>query len=129
MIGLFFKRKLHVYCIYLTRCAQLLSHIQLFGAPWTIPTRLLCPWNSPGKNTGVRCHYLLQGFSPTQILKPHLLHLLIWQVDSLPLSLPGKHIYILSLSIYIYIYICIYTHTYIYIYTHTCINASFYYYY
>ena len=26
------------------------------------PARLLCPWNSPGKNTGVGCHFLLQGF-------------------------------------------------------------------
>ena len=25
------------------------------------PSRLLCPWNSPGKNTGVHCHFLLQG--------------------------------------------------------------------
>ena len=25
------------------------------------PARLLCPWNSPGKNTGVGCHSLLQG--------------------------------------------------------------------
>ena len=24
------------------------------------PTRLLCPWGSPGKNTGVGCHFLLQ---------------------------------------------------------------------
>ena len=24
------------------------------------PTRLLCPWDSPGKNTGVGCHVLLQ---------------------------------------------------------------------
>ena len=24
------------------------------------PTRLLCPWDSPGKNTGVSCHFLLQ---------------------------------------------------------------------
>jgi len=27
------------------------------------PIRLLCPWNSPGKNTGVGCHFLLQGSS------------------------------------------------------------------
>ena len=27
------------------------------------PARLLCPWNSPGKNTGVDCHFLLQGSS------------------------------------------------------------------
>jgi len=25
------------------------------------PTRLLCPWDSPGKNTGVGCHFLCQG--------------------------------------------------------------------
>ena len=30
------------------------------------PTRLLCPWDSPGKNTGVDCHFLLQGIFPTQ---------------------------------------------------------------
>ena len=30
------------------------------------PTRLLCPWNSPGKNTGVGCHSLLQGICSTQ---------------------------------------------------------------
>ena len=30
------------------------------------PTRLLCPWDSPGKNTGVSCHSLLQGTFPTQ---------------------------------------------------------------
>ena len=27
---------------------------------------LLCPWNSPGKNTGVVCHSMLQGIFPTQ---------------------------------------------------------------
>ena len=30
------------------------------------PTRLLCPWNSLGKNTGVGCHSLLQGILLTQ---------------------------------------------------------------
>ena len=30
------------------------------------PTRLLCPWNAPAKNTGVGCHFLLQGIFPTQ---------------------------------------------------------------
>ena len=30
------------------------------------PTRLLCPWDSPGKNPGVGCHFLLQGIVPTQ---------------------------------------------------------------
>ena len=30
------------------------------------PAKLLCPWDSPGKNTGVGCHALLQGIFPTQ---------------------------------------------------------------
>ena len=30
------------------------------------PTSFLCPWNSPGRNTGVGCHCLLQGIFPTQ---------------------------------------------------------------
>ena len=30
------------------------------------PAKFLCPWNSPGKNTGVGCHFLLQGIFPTQ---------------------------------------------------------------
>ena len=29
-------------------------------------TRLLCPWNFPGQNTGMGCHSLLQGIFPTQ---------------------------------------------------------------
>ena len=38
------------------------------------PTRLLCPWDSPGKNTGVGCHSLLQGIFPTQRSNLGLLH-------------------------------------------------------
>ena len=30
------------------------------------PTRLLCPWDSPSKNTGLGCHFLHQGIFPTQ---------------------------------------------------------------
>ena len=38
------------------------------------PTRLLSPWNFPGKSTGVGCHFLLQGIFPTQELNPGLPH-------------------------------------------------------
>ena len=39
------------------------------------PTRILCPWDFPGKNTGVGCHFLLQGLFPTQGLNQgHLSH-------------------------------------------------------
>ena len=39
------------------------------------PTRLLCLWDSPGKNTGVGCHALPQGFCLTQGANTCLLHL------------------------------------------------------
>ena len=38
------------------------------------PTRFLCPQDSPGKNTGVGCHFLLQGIFPTQESNPGLLY-------------------------------------------------------
>ena len=38
------------------------------------PIRLLCPWDSPGKNTGLVCHFLLQGIFPTQGSNLGLLH-------------------------------------------------------
>ena len=47
------------------------------------PTRLLCPLDFPGKNTGVGYHFLLQGIFLTQGLYARLLHR---QADSLPLS-------------------------------------------
>ena len=36
--------------------------------------RLLCPWGSPGKNTGVGCHFLLPGNFPTQRSNPGVLY-------------------------------------------------------
>ena len=50
------------------------------------PTRLLCPWNFPGKNTGEGCHFLLQGIFSTQGSKPRLPH---WQVDFFTIELPA----------------------------------------
>ena len=61
-------------------CASLLSCVQLFATPWTVARQALCPWNCLGKNTGVGCHFLLQGIFPIQRLKLLLLH---WQSDSL----------------------------------------------
>ena len=37
------------------------SYVQLFVTPWTVAHRLLCPWDSSGKNTNVDCHDLFQG--------------------------------------------------------------------
>ena len=58
-----------------------LSHVWFFATPWSVPTRLLCPWDFPGKNTGVGCHFLLWRIFLTQGLNPCLLHK---QADSLP---------------------------------------------
>ena len=45
-----------------------------------LPARLLCPWDFPGKNTGVGCHFHLQGIFLTQESNPCFLH---WQMGSL----------------------------------------------
>ena len=49
-----------------------------------------CPWDYPGKKTGVGCHFLLQGIFPPQGLNLLLLHLLRWQAGSLAPSQPGS---------------------------------------
>ena len=51
------------------------SHVQLCGLYRLQLTRLLSPWDSPGKNTGVGCHALLQGIFPIQGLNLCLLYL------------------------------------------------------
>ena len=51
------------------------------------PTRLLCPWNSPGRNTGVGCHFLLQGIFPGPGIKPRSPTL---KANSLPTEPPEK---------------------------------------
>ena len=58
-------------CVHMSTCvcAQLLSNVRLFGLG---PTRLLCPWKSPGKNTRVHCYFLLQKIFLTQGLNSHL---------------------------------------------------------
>ena len=56
------------------------------------PTRLLCLWNSLGKNTGMGCHFLLQGIFQAQGSNSCLLCLLHWQTDSLPLVPPWNFI-------------------------------------
>ena len=43
-------------------------------------TKLLYPWDFPGKNTGLGCQFCLQGIFPTQELNLYLLYLLYWQV-------------------------------------------------
>ena len=52
----------------------MLSHVQLFATPRTVAHQASLPWDSPGENTGVDWHSLLQGIFPTQRLDPGLHH-------------------------------------------------------
>ena len=54
-------------------------------------TSLLCPWDSPHKNTGGSSQAFFQGIFPIQGSNQHLLCLLHWHVGSLPLAPLGSH--------------------------------------
>ena len=106
--------------------AQSLSCILLFATPWAVTHQALLSMGFPDKNTGEGDHFLLQGTFPTQGSKPHLLRILHWQVDSLPLCHLGSpymrahtqictcldkrqptiYGFIPFLNIYIYRYVC-----------------------
>ena len=62
---------------------QSLGPVRLFATPWTVACQVLYPRNFPGKNTGVDCHFFLQGIFPNQGSNPHHLWLLHLQTDSL----------------------------------------------
>ena len=65
---------LFVLCVCVFMCACSVSQSRLTLQSYGLqPTRLLCPWASPGKNTGEGCHSLLQRIFPTQGLNPCLL--------------------------------------------------------
>ena len=65
------------------------------ATPWTVAHQPPLSWDFPGKNIGVDCRSLLQGIFLTQGSNPHLLCLLHWQVNSLPLEPSGKPLAIL----------------------------------
>ena len=71
-------------------CLVARPHPTLSGPHGLQLARRLCPWDSPGENTGVSCQFFLQGVFLIQGLNPRLLRLLHWQMDSLPLSYQGN---------------------------------------
>ena len=54
--------------------SESLNRNRFFGIHGLQPASLLCPWNSPEKNTGVGSHSLLQDIFLTQGSNPALLH-------------------------------------------------------
>src|SRR5574337_872486 len=55
------------------------------------PNRLLCPWDSPGKNTGVGCHFLLQCIKVKS--ESEVAQLCPTLSDPMDCSLPGSSIH------------------------------------
>ena len=70
-------------------CSVLSDSLRCYGLQ---PARLLCAWDSPGKNTGVGCHAFHQGIFLTCMRGSnlYLLCLLHLQAGSLPQAPPGK---------------------------------------
>ena len=74
---------------HLTQCMLgCFSHVWLFVTPWTVAHKAPLSMGFSGKNTGVGCHFLLQGIFPTRGSSLH------WHVGSLPLAPPGKPIWL-----------------------------------
>ena len=69
-----------VSVLYYSVCSVTYNSLQPHGLQLA---RLLCPWDFPGKNITVGCHFLLQGIFLTQGSNLCLLH---WGADSSPLS-------------------------------------------
>ena len=73
------------------------SRVRLSATPQTAATRLPCSQDSPGKNTGAGCHFLLLWIFPTQGLNPCLLGFLpwffttsVWTSNSTPGYIPNR---------------------------------------
>ena len=77
----FWAEEMEFSKIYITFCLLVHLFTLYFATPWTVSPRFLCPWNSPGMNTGVGCHFPLQ----EDLLDPGIEHKsLALQADSLP---------------------------------------------
>ena len=81
-------------CFYVTTSKMLLllsrfSCVRLCATPW--PTRLPHPWDSPGKNTGVGCYFLLQCMKVKS--ESEVVQLCPTLSDPMDCSLPGSSIH------------------------------------
>ena len=88
----------YMYCIHAfsVSCSVMSDSSGCFGL---LSDRLFCPWDFPGKNTGVGCYFLLQGIFLTQGLNFHLLCLLLCRWIFFTCWATGAALYV-----YIYIY-------------------------
>ena len=78
--------------LYLCMCVPVFSVASIISDSllWIVAGQVLCPWDSPGKNTGVSCNALLKGIFLTQGSNPHHLCLLHCRQILYPLSPLGS---------------------------------------
>ena len=70
--GILQARTLEWVAVSFSSAGNCFSRVQLFASLWTVARRAPLSMGFPGKNTGVDCHFLLQGIFPTQGLNPGL---------------------------------------------------------
>ena len=85
-----------MYCCFsvLTDWAQLFSHVLLFVTPWTIGCQTPLSMGFSRQEYWGGLPFPPPGDLPDPGIELHLLHILCWQADSLPLSHLGKPIYL-----------------------------------
>ena len=71
-----YLRGMGLECMPVHVCAQLLGCVLLFLTLWTVACQAPLPMEFLSKNTGIGCHFLLQGTFLTQGSNLHLLRLL-----------------------------------------------------
>ena len=116
------KKNIYIYvckCVYVCVCLVAQLCPTLCDPMDYSPPGSSVPGDSPGKNTGVGCHALLQGFFLTQQSNWGLPHCrwILYQM-----SYPGnpKCIYIVCVCVYTYIYVCVC----VCVCAHTCVSLN-----
>ena len=118
---------IHIYiCIHI--CCYVTSVVSNSVRPHKRqPTRIHRPSDSPGKNTGVGCHFLLQCMQVKS--ESEVAQLCPTLSDPMDCSLPGSSVYgifqarvlewgAIAFSVYVYRCVFIHTHTHTHIYTY-----------
>ena len=85
------------------------------------PTRLLCPWDSPGKDPGVGCHALLQGIFPTRPKDRMGVCYVSWQAARFFTTTATWE----TRVVYVHVYacICVYGCVHVSIYVYECVRV------
>ena len=79
-------------CIVDVRMCSVAQSCLTLCTPWALALQASLSMRFPRENTGVGCHFILQGIFLTQGSNPGVLHLLHLQVGSLLLNHPGSSI-------------------------------------